>query len=444
MLSRKVPLKNALEGALRRFVYFVGTHRNQALAWVCLALLLASLARYWVRYDPRDSVPHDPESFCLARNLAETGQFANPFVPLATGPSAHLAPAFPAFLALLVRTFGEGSAGIYAIKLAAVLALSLHLACFPLYSRALGMGELTGVLAALIWIAAGVGIAHSHPPLVMFGWESFYAAILVATAVCCCGYLDSSSNASTLPAWLLGCLLGALALTSSTAGIIFMAWLGWVAWRNISAFKTKSYLIAILLPVVIVAPWIVRNYLVFGRIIPVRDNFGLELAVSNNDCARFGISQNLESGCFARVHPNANLYEASKVLAEGEPAYNQERLRDAKLWIQSHPTQFVKLSALRFAAFWFPPSSGETYSLLGHGRTLERIAVYSMTLLSFAGLLMLYRRDQLNAILCALCLFCYPLLYYFVQYEYRYRYPILWLSFLLGSLPIAALVEKVG
>ncbi len=143
-----------------------------------------AISRYWVAFDSTDSVPDNPESFRLARNLAEKGQFANPFVPLDTGPSAHVAPAFPAFLALMIRVFGEKSSGIYAIKWAATIVLCFQLALFPIFSRALGMGELNGVVAALLWIAAKVGLGFplNHQAVAMFGWDSFYTSLLIAIA----------------------------------------------------------------------------------------------------------------------------------------------------------------------------------------------------------------------------------------------------------------------
>ena len=59
------------------------------LAWrwsrvTFFVLLLLGLLRYWVPYDPTDTVPHDPESFRLARSIAEKGQFANPRTPSIT------------------------------------------------------------------------------------------------------------------------------------------------------------------------------------------------------------------------------------------------------------------------------------------------------------------------------------------------------------------------
>jgi hypothetical protein len=156
----------------------------------------------------------------------------------------------------------------------------------------------------------------------------------------------------------------------------------------------------------------------------------------------FGIAQNIDSGCFAKVHPNVNIEEARKVLAYGEPKYNDLKLREALYWIKTHPARFFRLCALRVAAFWMPPATGGPYSLLGSGRRLERVVVYVMTLLSVAGLFILYRRDSLSASLCVMCLGLFPLIYYIVQYEWRYRYPILWVTFLLGSLPITAFAQR--
>jgi hypothetical protein len=411
----------------------------------CLLLFVTAVARYWV-YDRTEVVRHDPESVRLARSLAETGQFANPFVPLDTGPSAHTAPALPALLALLMRVFGDGITGMYAIKFTAVLVLSVQLALFPVFSRLLGMGEWNGIIGAILWIAAavGTGAARGHQPTPMFVWESLYAAILVAVAVCSFRrYLDVPLVDSSRPAWLLGCATGILMLTCPTGGVIFVGFIGLLLWKDkMDIFKNSRLVIIMLLPAVIVAPWIIRNFLVFDRFILVRDNLGLELAVSNNDCAMFGIQQNIQSECFAKVHPNANIDEARRVLANGEPTYNDLRLREALHWINTHPARFFRLCALRVAAFWMPPRDRGPYSLLGRGRTSERIALYLMTPLSVAGLFILYRRDILSWLVCLICLGLFPLIYYTVQYEYRYRYPILWVTFLLGSLPITAFAQR--
>jgi hypothetical protein len=77
-----------------------------------------------------------------------------------------------------------------------------------------------------------------------------------------------------------------------------------------------------------------------------RDNFGLELSVSNNDWAQFGIRANIASDSFDKLHPNHNVTEAGKVLEMGEVKYNDVDLREALHWIISHPARFVKLSLM--------------------------------------------------------------------------------------------------
>ncbi|MBV9671874.1 MAG: glycosyltransferase family 39 protein, partial [Verrucomicrobia bacterium] len=323
-------------------------YRSGSTVLACLLIFALALCRYWV-HDRTEAVRHDPESFRLARSIVEKGDFANPFVALDTGPSAHMGPVFPAFLALLIRLFGDGTGGMYAIKLSAAIVLSLQLALFPLFSRTLGMGALNGVIAACIWIASKTGYSY--------GWEAVYAAILLAGAVCLfrrC--LDLPKSGSKKLYCLLGCVMGILMLTSPTASVILIGFVGLLLWRyRLSVLRRSHVLLIILLPVLIATPWTVRNFLVFHHLIFVRDNFGLELAVSNNDYADFGEEQNFRSGAFVKLHPNRSLVEAEKVLAYGEVNYNQSKLHEALNWIETHPKKFMSLSWMRFVAFWKPP-----------------------------------------------------------------------------------------
>lgn len=418
-------------------VKFVAARRRECCAVACIVLFLASLSRYWVHYDPSGSFLREGECARLAHNLYEKGEFANPFLALHTGPSAHLAPVFPTFLSLLMRLFGDKGTGLYAVELAGALTLSLQLALYPIFSRLLGMGASNGIVAASLWIVA--------KPKLVYGWEALYAAILVAVA--CCAYrryLDSRMQRDTSRlAWLLGGVMGLSILTIPTTVSLFAVWLGSEMWRRKAAFFRECFLPLVLLPAMVATPWVVRNYLVFHRFVFVRDDFGLELSVSNNDCAQFSIWRNSVSGCFDAVHPNRNVNEAKKVLELGEPEYNKRRLLEALQWISGNPARFIKLDAMRIIAFWMPTESG-TIHYAGSGRRLERVIIYLMTVLSGAGLVILYRRDIRSAAVCMSCLAVFPLVYYVVQFEYRYRYPIMWLTFLLGALPVTACARRLA
>jgi hypothetical protein len=426
------------------FANFVTTWRVQYCAAAGVVLFLATLARYWVSYDPSASFVGS-EGWRLAHNLLNEHQFANPFEPLDTGPSALETPAWLVLLALLMKTFGGGNAGdVYAIRWAAVLIIALTTALFPVFSRRLGMGELNGIIGASIWILA--------KPM-MVPWYEFYGAILLAvTCYVYREYLEQPAQGAGRLAWILGCLMGILMLTIPGVAPILAAGLAWEIWRRKIAFFKVSLLPLVLLPALIVTPWTVRNYLVFHSLVPIRDNLGLELSQSNNDCAQFSALLIWNSVCPEHPHPNANLNEARKVLELGEAKYCELRLHEALHWIGDHPARFLKLTAMRFVFFWMPNESGTVVLRtlmpelqqfhVGVGRHLERVVIYLMTLLSGAGLLLLYKKDARSAAICMSCLTLYPLVYYIVQFEDRYRYPIMWVTFLLGALPITTYMTR--
>jgi hypothetical protein len=399
-----------------------------------LVLFVLCFLRYWVGYDMTSVVPDAPEPWRIAHSLRATGHFSNPFDPLETGPSAHLAPAFPTFLALMTKVFGVNRVGGYAYVFAATLAVSILLGLFPLVSRFLGMGVLTGILAAGVWLVA-------KPPI-FASWEVTYAGVLIAIATCCflrILRLPAPSLGDTLR---LGFLIGFLTLLIPTCIPVFLCWLIWLAFSWKASMFRAPAVILILLPVLMVSPWIVRNYLVFDRIILVRDNLGLELSVSNNDCAAFGLRANMQSGCFQDFHPNGSVGEAAKVLAMGEARYNELRLHQAVNWIAANLSRFTSLCAQRLVAFWLPHESDNlAREMSTQGRRRERCCVYIMTFLSMIGLWVTARRDIKSAAVCAIWLGVFPIIYYVVQYEDRYRYPIMWVTFLLGAVPLSVVVE---
>ena len=402
-----------------------------------MLIFLATLWRYWAPYSPasRPVTLIELEPFSLARSLVEDGEFANPFYLLPTGPSAHLAPLFPDFLALIVRTFGSGDAGAYVCLHAATVAVSILLASLPLLSERLGLGFLNGILAAVFWLVFGPEV----PP----EWESVYAACLVmAGTFLFRGLLDPTGGDTRRRAALLGLTVGLLALLLPTALAAVIAWLLWLVRIGGRRWIRAYGRFALLIPALLVLPWIVRNYFVFHRFIPIRDNLGLELFISNNDCAQYGIHLNEQSGCFARYHPNVNLEEARQVLALGEPQYNDLRLQQALHWISTHQERFWSLTGQRVLAFWLPNERGSPLQELSRLPTGPRHGMmYGMTLLSCLGLWMLFRRDPRSGLICLLWLGVFPLIYYVIQYEERYRVPIWWLTYILGAAPITAFVS---
>jgi hypothetical protein len=397
---------------------------------IAVAILGATLWRYYEPYHPHGLCGIGYESLQLACSLAETGNFSDPFQVLATGPSAHLAPLFPAYVSLLVRFFGSDTYAGMALEWSAVVIIGLHLALLPFLSRHLGLGLSPGVVGASVFLLAGV------PPYVM--WESFYVALL-AILLAFLMYDIFEGRASQGKVILSGVLWGIMLWMATVPVLIMLAWTGWVFLKT--RLPRQQKLIILFLPFLIVAPWLIRNFVVFRHFIFVRDNLGLELAVSNNPCATFWSKTNEFSRCFEINHPNKGLDQAEQVRQLGEYSYNQTRLHEAVEWIRGNPGRFAELTWLRIVTFWFPSPTG--HPLADSGLPPGVPTVWLMTLLSIPGLWLMWKKSLSAAGILALWLLFFPLIYYIIQFDPRYRFPILWVTLLLAGFLIAELAKGV-
>lgn len=366
------------------------------------------------------------EAFALAESIVAHKGFSDPFMPLPTGPSAHLAPLYPAYLALIIKTFGHGSMGVGALMWITTLMLAAQLMLLPVLAQCLGLGFWEGILAALAWLAAGI------PP-------TFLAeATLVSLLVVSLAFLMRTSFGNRMTVgqiFAAGVLWGALLLLQPVVILVLLCWL-----LLLHFFSQRSSVQKIALgvvPIILVTPWIARNFVVFHKVVFIRDNLGIELVVSNNPCASYLFDRNQDSGCYSIVHPNLNYEEAVKVRRLGEVEYNHIRLHEAIEWIRANPKAFVHLSEQRFAAFWVPPISVSP----GNGMLLRPWVLHCFTLLSIPGLFLLWRHDRFSTYVLGLWLVVFPVIYYFIQFLERYRYPILWTTFLAGSYFLAELVR---
>src|ERR1051326_4550876 len=88
----------------------------------------------------------------VARTLAETGTFGNPYAALPTGPTAHVAPLYTRCLALLIRFLGYSVAFAFVTSTCALLMHALQAALLPYVSLLLFDRMAPGVCAALMTI----------------------------------------------------------------------------------------------------------------------------------------------------------------------------------------------------------------------------------------------------------------------------------------------------
>jgi hypothetical protein len=166
------------------------------------------------------------------------------------------------------------------------------------------------------------------------------------------------------------------------------------------------------------APWTVRNYLLFHRLIPVRSNFGLELWLGNNPDAAAVNS-------FA-LHPLWNSQEAEDYKRLGEVVYMRTKLRDAIAFMHSHPRDALRLR-LHFAfAHWFHVSDRPDVSWKRLPIHLKIFLIMNLVfvLCSWIGTTSAWLSRNSYAMPYLLVVLVYPLLFYLTHSLVRYRFPM--------------------
>lgn len=393
-----------------------------------LCLLIFALAfplrvHHVLAAGPSARVLRGIESQAVADSLSRTGHFANPFL-YETGPTAHVAPVYPLYLAALMHLFPDDHSYDIAKELLSALAVSIQYALLPLLAVGIGFPRRVGTLAGLLAIGTFLWLPRNVLTLETQGsWEHVHAGLGLVGLCILIAHIFREKR-FTLPfAIATGLAWGTYLLLIPSMAIVFPAWLlaGFALARSAGFFRFA--LLSTVFLLLTLAPWTARNIIVMGSPIWGRDNLGLELHTSNNDCAGPSFSQSMRSGCHNATHPNVNADEARKVREMGEVAYNRQQMHDVLGWIRSNPGRFAHLSFDRFLLFWFPPVRRQT----------DSYPLWAISALGFAGAILAFRANRMAGWLLGAALVSYSLPYYFVQHLLRYRYPILWISFLLAA-----------
>jgi hypothetical protein len=162
-----------------------------------------------------------------------------------------------------------------------------------------------------------------------------------------------------------------------------------------------------------IAPWLVRNYESFGKLIFIRSNFGAELRLGNGPGAN--------GTWMSYIHPSQNVVEMRRYQDLGEIAYVAERKREAVAFIREDWGRFAWLSLKRFIYYWDGlPRSSEIPPLA----PLKNALFLASSVLAFWGLGRALRKRQPGAWLFLWLILSYPAIYYFVFPHPRYRHPI--------------------
>lgn len=246
-------------------------------------LLVATLVRLPVALHMGDQVTvlpgiHDQVSYdALARSLLAGRGYSfpenwYPFTPANTA-TAHWSFIYPVYLALVYAAVGYHP---LVARLAQVV-VGGALQCWLIYliGRRL-VGSTAGLTAA--GLAAFYGYFIYYSPALMT--ETFFM-VCVLWAIHVSLGLD---HACGWQPWVqLGLALGLASLFRQSALLFVPFLLIWLFWQTRKAGVRARYLA---LPVatlaVMIAPWTIRNYLVYGQVLLLNSNSGYALYASNN------------------------------------------------------------------------------------------------------------------------------------------------------------------
>jgi 4-amino-4-deoxy-L-arabinose transferase-like glycosyltransferase len=377
----------------------------------------------------------------IARALATGYGFANPFNGH-SGPTAWTPPLYPLILAAVFKVFG-----VYTLKSAwviltinSVFSAATAIAIYEIAWRCFGRTQ-AGLKVALWsgWLWALYPAAMQYA--VKWVWDMaltaflFTCVLLLALRIrgvgdgCQLSVVSSQArtqlttdNRQLTTSWLLfGVLWGLIALSNSSLLTFLPACGLWMIWP---ALRTRAHLgrtlrnaaLAAVCFAAVISPWVIRNWMAFHAFVPMRSNFGAELyeaTIFSSDGFPW-----MATLPMAESAPEFQRYERI-----GEIAYSKQQGEVAKARIRAHPDLFFENALRRVDFFWI----SVPHPTADSGVAVEAIRRINFSFLSFTGFLGLalaLRRHIPGAWLFFWAFTLFPLLYYFVTVQARFRHPL--------------------
>ncbi len=442
--------------------------------WLILAVAVGGRALFaWqeARHIPPSvlaTVPFAQEAGNIAEAVAQGRGFSDLYRQ-PTGPTAWLAPAYPLLLAGIFRIFGIFTLGAFWAAATLNICFSAG-ACVPLYFAGKRIGGVgLGAGAAWLWAVFPNGVIMPFEWI----WVTSLAALLATTILWATIALDRSRRKRDWAGY--GLLWGLALLASPELGSLLPFLVAWLVWRaragaeGIADLKLEisetaggtpapqgaaDFLkrrrpaalsdrlagpaLAIAIIAACCAPWTVRNYIRFHRLVPLRSDFPFELWIGNNEVLNpAGRNPMAEITAYGQIREYRQL---------GETAFLARKWREATEFIWSHKRLELWLSGRRAAAFWTGSADPVAAYRQADSLLIRFLFVANgvATLGALAGIVVLAWRRSPYAFPAAAFPVVYPCAFYVTHASLRYRHPIDPALMLLGAAAIAGLFVRQG
>jgi uncharacterized membrane protein YpjA len=348
---------------------------------------------------------------CIAESIVAGRGFSDPF-GIPTGPTAWMPPVFPALMAAVLKAFGS----IEAVAVAVVMLQNLVLVYMGLIVIRFASGPNSPRGSRIVVLAA-------YMVVISFNYYFYFQFTHdhVAVGLWICVFVDladrfwgRSPRPDAIALW--GLVGGLSALTAPVLGPV------WAALTMMLAFAAKrirwitaSGLIAF----AIVVPWMIRNAMVFHRLVPIKSNLAFELYQSQ--CLEKDGVLRYVTG-FSHPYLSANGIERRLYRQQGEMVYMDQKRRAFLRSVREDPSGYMRRvgNRLLHATVFYVPYF--------HDEGAVDVARRLIHPLPFAGLLLTltfpgWSRDK-RKIACVAIYSTYLLPYVLVSYYIRYVVPI--------------------
>ena len=387
--------------------------------------VISLLVNFAAQSGAQRTVQFSSEATRVSFALLHGRGFSDPFLTGPSGPTAQMAPLYPFLHAAICALFGTGAAGWAMVLAITAIAWATQWAYAFRFASALGQ-PLLGLIVAVL------GVLFPLPGR-FFKWE----AVFTGAALAYCAWMMTGLLAGKHGKWLLarfGAGLAAAILFCPSTILIWPAWSVLFLRRKGLMPAMRTLIPVFLIALIPVSLWTVRNYLVLGHLFFIRDDVGMVLVSSYDDCASALISENVASGCFAREHPSGSPAMLQKLTAVGEFSFSDAEMRRTRTWVSSHPQRSAVLTLEHILYFWFPldPVNRSTF--------LYGILISGLTVIGFRAFP--WKSDLVAVLILTLLPFSFT--YYTTQFEQRYRYPVLWISAVLACLGARLLISRLN
>jgi hypothetical protein len=391
-----------------------------------LVVLIAFLARIAIlivgkTYIFPENWPGAYETGNIAAAMAETGTFSSPF-GTDTGPTAWIMPGYPFLLALIFKVFGTYSISSAFVALvldciaSALTVIPIFFMTNQLYDRK------SALVAAALFCFYPPSLWHATGRI----WD---ATLFTMMSLFLLNFLMTIEKTWTLKTSMLaGLLFGSIAIFK----VIILALYPFVSIRILvqKSIRLKVRLQQIglltLMILLVLSPWMWRNYLVFGRPL-LRSNFGLELKLGNNSGSE-AYMQTHGRGKIEMHHPIIKKDELEKYRKMGELAYTTFAGNEALAFIRTHPDDFVQLTIQRILYFWVRDldliKGFDGHFGIRSKKSAFTTVIYILPLpFMLLGIIIALRSQRPAGILISY-LILFPLVYYITHVRQRYRFPV--------------------